>query len=300
LLHVLIPTAVLLGLCGLLAFHGPADWREIASASEPPDSAVYLPLACASWRPQVCPASSTNAYESGTAYQVDQDDPVRPAVEHADKNLALRGYAPNSDSVLKRELVAYDTRAPIQPPQLATLFSPIGVPELAQFYRVHHWQWAPSPEPGTRSDPITAPVVTALGLATNPGEELYVPESGHSLGAGFEVIVLFADEDSLALRYTRDDSSAPSGYTLHIDGLCTDPSLLAVYAALDDPDGPRYEYPNAAYDLPILRAGQPIGTARGGELVIAITDSGTFQDPRSCEDWWQVRPGYPGSCPPHD
>ena len=259
-----------------------------------------MPLACVGWNPDVCLDSSNNVYNEGTAHQYDSDDPVRPAAEHADKNLALRGYVANSDPNLLRELVAYDSRAPVQPPQLATLFSPVKVPVLAGFYRVHHWQWAPSPDPGSRSDPIASPSVTALGLAIAPGEVLHVPESGHTLGGGYEVLVLFADADSVTLRYTRDDSAAPHGYTLHLDGLCTDPNLLALYVGLDDPVGPRYEYPNAAYNLPILRAGEPIGTARGTEVVVAIADTGAFQDPRSCEDWWQVRPGYGGACPPFD
>ena len=44
-----------------------------------------------------------------------------------------------------------------------------------------------------------------------------------------EVLVIFADEDSIALRYTREDSSASAGYTVHIDNICTDPNLLALY-----------------------------------------------------------------------
>jgi hypothetical protein len=142
--------------------------------------------------------------------------------------------------------------------------------------------------------------VTALGLATTAGETVHVPESGHDLGGEYAALVLFADDDSVTLRYSRDDSAAPAGYTLHIEGLCTDPDLLALYDELDDPAGPRYEFPNASYPLPIVRAGQQIGTARGGSLIIAIADTGTFQDPRSCADWWQIQPGYTGTCPPHD
>jgi hypothetical protein len=116
-----------------------------------------------------------------------------------------------------------------------------------------------------------------------------------------EVILLFADEDTVALRFGREDSAAAHGFTLHIDNICTDPGLLAVYAALDAPVGPRYVYksPNQrpyAYQLPNLAAGQPLGIARDGEIVVAIVDSGTFLDPRSCDDWWQFRPGY-GACP---
>jgi hypothetical protein len=271
-----------------------------------PTAYVYLPQV--SWyptptptptpTPYACPSSSANTYSAGVAYQVDADDPVRPAWDHADKNIALRGYAPNTDPGLKRELVDYgcdDANAP----QFATLFQPARVPSFVDFYRIHNWYWAPSPDPGTRGDPVTTPPVTMLGLRTTPGEVLHVPESGYDIGAGMEVLVIFADEDTLTLRYTRDDSAAPPGYTLHVDNICTDPNLLALYNTFDDyPEDPRYQYPNPSYDLPHLPAGHPLGTARGDEVVIGIADTGTFQDPRSCHEWWRQRPGYTGSCPP--
>ncbi|MGD8968033.1 MAG: hypothetical protein PVI07_11050, partial [Anaerolineae bacterium] len=53
------------------------------------DVHAYLPLVA---RPYVCPRASTNEYESGIAYQRDFDNPVRPAAQHADKNIELRGY----------------------------------------------------------------------------------------------------------------------------------------------------------------------------------------------------------------
>ncbi len=269
---------------------------------------VYVPLALVaptpvpSPTPYTCPLTSTNVYTSGFAVQYDLDDPVRPAWNHADKNLALRGYTLYTGT-LKRELVNYGSDDPTQPPQFATLFTPYRVPTLTEFYRVGSWIWAPSPNPGTRGAPITSPKITALGLATTPGEPLHVPTSGYDIGWGMEVIVIFADEDSLALRYTREDSSGANGYTVHIDGICTDPSLLALYNQLDDPNGPRYQFHYrgyCCYDLPNLAAGQVLGTARSDQIVVAIVDTGTFWDPRSCNEWWQIRPGYSGTCPPHD
>jgi hypothetical protein len=254
---------------------------------------VYFPLALS--ERYNCPETSSNLYDYGAAFQYDTDNPVRPAYLHADKNLALRGYSPTDPSL--RELVDYGSGDPIQPPQFATLFDPPRVPALVNFYRVYDWYWAASPEPGTPGPPLTDYPVTALGLQTTPGEVLSVPESGYNIGGGMEVLVLFADEDSIALRYTRDDSSAPGGYTVHVDNICTDPNLLALYNSLDDPDGPRYWFPNPSYDLPNLPAGHPLGTARGDEVVVAIVDTGGFMDPRSCNEWWQERPGYAGSCP---
>jgi hypothetical protein len=283
-----------------------------ARAAEPPPmptptpaARVYLPLTLKPAPPYVCPANSANSYASGEARQYDMDDPVRPAVAHADKNLALRGYAPNSDAGLRRELVNYGTDDPKPPPQFATLFDPARVPPLSGFYRVHDWNWAASPAPGVRGAPLTTWPATALGLAVTPGTALHAPASDYDIGGGYEVIVLYADERRVALRYAREDSAGAVGYTVHIDGLCTDPNLLALYIALDAATSPRYVYrpPNQrpyAYPLPVLPAGKPIGVARGAEIVVAIVDTGSFMDPRSCNEWWQIRPGYTGTCPPHE
>jgi hypothetical protein len=271
----------------------------VSDSSTTPDFtpviSLYFPVVASS--PYVCPKASSNSYSKGKAYQYDKDNPVRPASKHADKNLELRGYTPNTDPNLKRELVNYGSGDPTQPPQFATLFKPFQVPHLKNFYMVHHWIWAPSPNPGRRGDPITDYPVTALGLETTPGQVLHVPTSGYDIGGGMEVLVIFADEDTIALRYTREDSSGSPGYTVHVDNICTDPNLLALYKETDDPGGPRYEYPNDSYKLPNLPARKPFGTARSSEIVVAIVDTGSFMDPRSCNEWWQIRPGYSGTCP---
>ncbi|MCJ7739171.1 MAG: hypothetical protein MUQ10_17960, partial [Anaerolineae bacterium] len=147
---------------------------------------VYLPIVMyqptPTPTPNACPVSSSNQYEQGGATQFDKDNPVRPAYDHADKNLALRGYSLNTDPGLRRELVDYGSDDPKQPPQFATLFTPNSVPALTSFSQVHHWIWADSPAPGTRADPVTSPKVTALGLSTTPGETLRVPASGYDIG----------------------------------------------------------------------------------------------------------------------
>jgi hypothetical protein len=272
-----------------------------ASAQAPSDDltltpVAYLPFVC---KPFTCPETSTRTYRSGVAYQYDTDDPVRPAYNHADKNIELRGYSLNPAPGVLADLYDYDQDDP-KAPQFARLFEPHRVPAFDNLYRVHDWYWADSPDPGTRGAPLTDYPVTALGMRTTPSEVLHVPDSGYSIGGDppMEVLVIFADEDTVALRYTREDSSAPRGYTLHIDNICTDPKLLALYNKLDNPNGPRYEYPNPEYQLPNLPAGKPFGVARGTETILAISDTGGFQDPRSCRDWWQVRPGYSDDCSP--
>jgi hypothetical protein len=307
LLGIVLTLLCALAIC--LASQPRARAADPAGPSRPTsDAQVYLPLVLGPTPPVppfACPSSSTNSYASGTAYQYDLDDPVRPAQAHADKNLALRGYTPNTDAGLRRELVNYGTDDPTRPPQLATLFQPARVPPLSGFYRVHDWNWSPSPEPGAPGAPLTTWPVTALGLQVTPGEALLVPESAYDIGQGYEVIVLYADERRVALRYAREDSAGAHGYTVHVDGLCTDPNLLALYLELDAAAGPRYLYrpPNQrpyAYPLPVLPAGKPLGVGRGSEVVVAIVDTGSFMDPRSCKEWWQIRPGYAGVCPPHE
>lgn len=244
-----------------------------------------------------CATSSTRSYASGTVFQHDTDNPVRPAYNHADKNIELRGYVPNTNPNLQRELINYGSDDPTQPPQFATLFSPNRVPILSEFYRVRKWNWAPSPNPGSPGPPMTSYPVTGLAFRLSPGTPLHTPASGYNIGGGMEVIVLFADEDTVTLHYTREDTAA-LGYTIHIDNICTDPNLLSLYNTLDNPNGPRYDYPSSSYNLPTMPAGQIFGTTKGQDMVVAIVDSGAFLDPRSCNEWWQIRPGYPGSCPP--
>ncbi len=295
--RVIFLAAIMLG--AIWASVAAANTGAVRASTTRVTPASYLPLVA---QPPGCPKTSTNNYSSGGAYQFDLDNPVRPAWNNADKNLDLRGYTPNNDGALQRELVNYGSDDPNQPPQFATLFKPARVPNLIGFYRVGEWNWAPSPDPGYRGGPIRVPKVTALGLQAKLGETIYVPSSGYDIGGGMEVLVLYADENSVTLRYTREDSSGARGYSVFIDNICTDPNLLALYRRKDDPNGPRYKYVSPSnrphiYDLPNLPAGKPLGTVIEREVVIAISDTGRFWDPRSCNEWWQIRPGYTGRCP---
>lgn len=292
---------VLLGL-SLIVVSAALLWRYGATPVVAKAGALapqaYLPLMRI---PEACPEESGNQYQPGTAFQFDLDNPVRPAELHADKNITLRGFIQNLSPGLRYDLVDYGANTGVQPPQLATLFQPARVPTFRSLYQVYNWIWAPSPAIGEQGTPISSPPVTALRLEAIPGDNIYVPASGFDIGAGKEVIVIYADEDTVALRYTREDSSGSPGYTLHIDGFCTDPNLLALYQTLDDPNGPRYDYVPPGnrpynYDLPALATGETVGSLLDGRVLVAISDTGTFQDPRSCHDWWQIRPGYGNDC----
>lgn len=266
---------------------------------------LYLPLISRGFE---CPTTSNNTYGQGPVYQWDNDDPVRPAWNHADKNISLRSY--NLNQTEAKTLVSYtaDPNEPNKPPQIGTMFNPDrtnnGNAGISNVYRINGWDWGSgSPFPGTRGSEVTNPGVTVLGLQTTPGEALQSPTHGRSIGIDFGngTMVMYADADTVALKFSRADSAAPgSGYTMHIDNICTDPALLALYNSLDNTArNTYYGTPdlNNDYDLPGLTAGQVFGTARDTEIRVAVVDSGSYLDPRSCWELWHwVMPGMGGNC----
>jgi hypothetical protein len=115
-----------------------------------------------------------------------------------------------------------------------------------------------------------------------PGETIRSPSSGYDLGQGVAAIVLYAATNRITIHYTREDTVAV-GYSVHIEDICVDANLLALYNSLESAG--RYSQPS--FNLVTLTALQPIGTASGSEMRIVIRDSGGFMDPRSLTDWWQ-------------
>ena len=106
-----------------------------------------------------------------------------------------------------------------------------------------------------------------------------MPPSGYGIGQGYAVLVLYADSQRITLKYTGEDSVV-HGYAVHVEGVCVEPSLLALYERMNA--GGRGQ-------LPALRAGQALGRARGNEIQVAIRDTGRFMDPRTRKDWWRGR-----------
>ncbi len=210
--------------------------------------------------------------ESYGAISVRSGHTDRPAEEHADLNLGLRGYAPT---------VAYtgfvDLGGDTDPaaPQMPGLFSDRRTPNSKQVFQVYDWNWSTN----TRGDLISDPAVTLVGVEVTPGEIIHVPNADNNIGEGYAVLVLYAASSRITLKYTGEDN-VRHGYTLHLEGVCVEPRLFALYQQLNDA---------GRGQLPALRAGQALGRASGDELGIAIRDSGTFLDPRSRKDWWQGR-----------
>jgi hypothetical protein len=194
----------------------------------------------------------------------------RPAEEHPDLNLAIRCYEPTTAYL---GLVAYGGGTDPKAPQLAGLFSPPRLPAFSSAHRVHRWDW----DCDCLGPVYTSPEVTLLGMATSPGETIHVPTSGYDIGGGYQVLVLYASTQRITLKYTREDNVV-AGYTLHMENVCVDPTLLALYQWWNDAGRSR---------LPALRAGQAFGYARQSEIGVVIRDTGAFLDPRSQKDWWQ-------------
>ncbi|MFN8482697.1 MAG: hypothetical protein U0768_06590 [Anaerolineae bacterium] len=216
--------------------------------------------------PDYCTAISGASYGS---LSINGGPTDRPAENHADLNLALRGYEPTTAPL---RLVDYGGASDSRAPQLPALFLDGRTPTFTSAYKVYDWDW----DTNSRGGLIGAWPVTLLGMATSPGEVIRAPDSGYDIGQGYEVLVLYASETRLTLKYTREDNVV-QGYTVHLESVCPEPSLLALYRQLNNQGRGR---------LPALRGGQTLGRANGGEIRAAVRDSGTFMDPRSRKDWW--------------
>jgi len=224
---------------------------------------AYLPFAA---KPAGCTPIPGVNYSTLSA--IPAQDP-RPAEEHADLNLALRGYEVTSAYL---GLVEYGGPADPGAPKLYTLFADRRVPAFTTAYQVYGWDW----DCNCRDDLLTDWPVTLLDMGTAPGEVLYLPDSGYDIGSGYEALVLYASEERITLKYTREDDVV-EGFTIHVEKICVEPSLLALYQESNDA---------GRGELPALRAGQPFGRARGTAIGVAIRDAGLFMDPRSRWDWW--------------
>lgn len=269
---VTLPLALLLILLSLLLYPAGA---LAAPGDEGDTHRQFLPLlslqAASAAQPQcdVIPAAS---YASLSVASAPSD---RPAAEHPDLNLRIRWF---EDTVDFPGLVWYSGPTDLWAPQLNGLFQDRRLPRFTALHQVYEWDWAC----GCRTNPISRPSVTLASLATSPLEVLYTPPSGYDIG-GYEALVLYADAGSLTLKYTREDNVI-SGYTVHVEGVCVEASLLALYETMDG-EGRR--------KLPALAAGQAFGRAAGGSIRVGIRDTGRFMDPRSGKDWWQNSPQAP-------
>ena len=266
-------------LAGSLAYAPPPARAFQASSPHPLTASgelvprAYLPFivkpAPAVEPPHIC--APIPGVQYGTL-DVDGPPTDRPAHLHGDINLALRGYEVTSAYLGLIDIGGGDDP---KAPQLDTLFSDQRVPAFTTAYRVYDWNWACN----CRGDLLDTWAVTLAGMGTAPAEVIRTPNSGYDIGSGYDVLVLYATEERITLKYTREDNVV-SGYTIHIENICVEPTLLALYQDMNNAGRSR---------LPALRPGQPLGRARGSEIGVAIRDCGTFMDPRSLKDWWVAK-----------
>jgi len=251
--------ALLLALSVLLGF------ALAAQAQEEGPYRVFLPLAL--------PAPASSCAATGATYAsltVEPPPADRPAAQHPDLNLALRGYATaNAPPAYIWINGPTDPNAPL----LSTLFAPARQPRIEAVHQVYAWDWTLD----RRGEPIADPPVTLMSVDMRPDELIYLPDSGYDLGQGYEALVLYAERHRITLKYTREDNVV-WGYTLHLENVCVDPDLVALYQRLDAA---------GRGELPALRAGQPFARARVTPASLAIRDTGRFMDPRSIKDWWR-------------
>jgi hypothetical protein len=249
----------------------PALPTQFESPLEP---ASALALAPRAYLPLVIRPTGSACTPTGQAYGT--LEPIDPATvdvsKHPDMNLAVRGYSPTTAYL---GLVDYAGNIDPNAPQLYTLFGNRRTPVFTSAFRVYQWDWGCN----CRGGPIAKWAVTLLGMRTTPGEIIRLPVAGYDVGGGYGALVLYAEPTRLTLKYTREDNVV-AGYTLHLENICVDANLLALYRQL-----------NAAgrSELPALWPGQPVGRASSSEIDAAIRDGGSFLDPRSRKDWWQGR-----------
>lgn len=240
-----------------------------AARAEPArQHAIYLPLVT---RPQATVADC-NVPGSSFARLSVQGRPLSVDVEKdPDVNLGVRGYAP-VDAPL--QLVSYDGAQDPAAPQFPTFFADRRVPAFSSTHQRYRWDY----DCGCPTDTSSPWPTTVLGMRTAVGEIIHAPDSGYDIGGGYEYLVMYASEQRVTLHIGRDDGF--QGYVIHVEGVCPDPDLVALYRQL-----------NAAgrAELPALRGREPFGRAITDEIRVAVRDVGHFLDPRSRHNWWRGR-----------
>jgi hypothetical protein len=260
---------------------------------------IYLPslfnIANIPTRNAACIPISPNSYDT---VPIDSSHYKNNQItdNNADFRLSLLGAVPVNEAL---EMVDYPGYAHPTSPRFHSMFLPQRTPTFLSAYRRYDWIWDERADPpyGVRGGVNNEWRVSALDVATNEGEPLYIPSRSVVIGNGGHIaLVLYASENELTITYSRSDS-VTNGWVLHMMGLCVDPNLVTLYRAQ------LREGKRATGNLPGIRPDQSVGTAGGDRLTIAIRDRGAFLDPRSRKDWWQgappmIAPPVPTATPP--
>jgi len=240
------------------------------TADDVPTYYVYLPLALNAYpEPAACNPIPGETYTAISVVPEGSLPPSPSAEEDAGFNINLLDFQTRSD----HRHWEYVGDGLYSPPQFAYVYADPHRPSISEAYQLYY-----------NGELATAPFlrvdVSALGLPTTAGQAIHVPDrfgGGVVIDVhGYKALVLYASQQSITLKYTREDGLA-GGYTVHIDGICVEPTLQALYDQVDA---------EGRTDLPAVFGHQPIGRAWGEEIRIAIRDVGTLLDPRWLGDWW--------------
>lgn len=187
---------------------------------------------------------------------------------HPDINIKLRGFEKTDGTMNVIDLGSLSTDVDPKHPNIDTLFDDPLKHAIVGLYNVGVWEG--------KNTGIYTDWVHLVGFSVFPTDNIKVPTSGYDLGCGFEVMVLFADENSITIKYTLDDNMV-SGYGIHILGIKVREDIVAKYKAADLA---------GRKELPVLRAGEIMGQPAEAAIWVSVRDTGAFLDPRSCQDFW--------------
>jgi hypothetical protein len=193
---------------------------------------------------------------------------------NANVNLGYRGW---ESVTADHKLITIDgSGKDPDAPQFPDMFADRRTATISGTYMRYRWDW----DCDCPVDLKSSEEVTVLGLAVQPGETIYTPDSGYFIdeGKGYEYQVTYAGDSGITLYIGLDDDY--NGYVVHIEDVCVDPDLVDLYWKLHDA---------GRKELPALRGHQAFGRALNREIKVAVRDSGHFLDPRSRNDWWQGR-----------
>ena len=269
--------------------HGP-DRSSIAASLELTYTTFIPVVYTLPPAPPSCPQTSSNTYDAvgfnGGPYKGN-----RLTDENADYRLSILGYAPVNSFL---GFVGYpnDGGDP-DAPRFHAMFIPPRVPAFVQVSQVYNWNWNESASPPYGSRGALNPDWggnTVLDLRTIPGETINIPDRTAAINnaAALTALALYAGKNELTVAYfLYDNVYTPSftGYVVHMLNFCVDPNLLATYRAQLDSSGRR-----STMKLPAIKSHQPVGTALGDTITVAIRDGARYMDPRDERDWWQGHP----------
>lgn len=200
-----------------------------------------------------------------------------PPATAPDVNIKLYPWQLKDDVV---DLTNSPNKGPLidpKAPKLCTMFAPDRVPAITANYIIK------GADTSLRGNPDSPGLV---GFQTKPGETIEMVATGildrgklenpYNVGDGYEAVVVYADENSIALHYENVDGTI-DGYAVHIIGVAPDPALLTVYQQLNS---------EGRKKMPALKVNDVIGKAIDTEIWVSIRDTGDFLDPRWKQEWW--------------